>query len=242
MEKLNSILEMPRVAVVTPYFKEDIQILSACHQSVLHQILPCLHVLVADGFPRSEVDGWNAHHITLPVSHADIGSTPRLIGSYHAIGLGVDAVAFLDADNSYDPYHIASMIDACKSHDASIVSTGRMLCRLDGSLMAPCPLTDPNCFIDTNCMLFARAAFHLLHHWVLMPDYGHLIGDRIMLHHIRKSGLKHVHLPTPSVNYRCGKEGLYRLLGEPAPQGVAPRPNYEASFQRWIEDGHESLR
>ena len=33
--------------------------------------------------------------------HGDIGSTPRLIGSYHAIGLGVDAVAFLDADNWY---------------------------------------------------------------------------------------------------------------------------------------------
>jgi hypothetical protein len=208
---------------------------------VLAQSLACLHVLVADGHPQAEIDGWEAHHVILPVSHADIGSTPRLIGAYHAIGLGVEAVAFLDADNWYAPHHIARLMAARQAHKAAFVSSGRMLCRLDGSPMAPCPLIDPERFVDTNCMLFGREAFPLLHHWVLMPDYGHLIGDRIMLHHIRRSGLPRFHLDQPSVHYRCAKEGLYHRLGEPIPPGVQPRPDYEASFNRWIADGNAPL-
>lgn len=231
----------PRVAVITPYHREDPSLLRQCHQSVLAQSFACLHVLVADGHPMVEVDGWDAHHVILPVGHGDIGSTPRLIGAFHAIGLGVEAVAFLDADNWYAPHHIAGLMDARQAHKAAFVSSGRMLCRLDGSPMAPCPLTDPQRFIDTNCMLFGREAFALLHHWVLMPDYGHLIGDRIMLHHVRRSGLTHCHVPGPSVHYRCNKEGLYRQLGEAIPPGVQPRPDYAASFRRWIADGNPPL-
>jgi len=203
--------------------------------------MTCLHVLVADGHPLAAVDSWNAHHVTLPVSHGDIGSTPRLVGSYHAIGLGVEAVAFLDADNWYAPQHIANLMAVREREAAAVVSSGRLLCRLDGTPMGPCPLINPERFIDTNCMLFGREAFALLHHWVTMPDYGHLIGDRIMLHHVRRSGLRHCHVPDASVHYRCGKAGMYARLGEPVPPGVQPRPNYEASFQRWVADGNPPL-
>lgn len=232
---------LPRVAVVTPYYREEPSVLRQCHESVLAQTYPCLHVLVADGEPLQDIYSWAAHHVVLPASHGDIGSTPRLIGSLHAIGLGVDAVAFLDADNWYAPDHIADLVDARERERAGFVSSSRLLCRLDGTPMAPCPLTDPDHFIDTNCMLFGREAFHLLHHWVLMPDYGHLIGDRIMLHHVRQSGVARAHVPNPSVFYRCGKEGLYRQLGEPVPVGVSPRPDYERSFQLWLADGFPPL-
>lgn len=232
---------IPRVAVITPYYRESLDILRVCHKSVVAQTYACLHVLVADGEPDPDLDQWQAHHVILPVSHGDIGSTPRLIGCYHAIGLGVDAVAFLDADNWYEPGHIAALMDARETGQAAVASSSRMLCHIDGTAMAPCPLTNPGRFVDTNCMLFGREAFSLLHHWVLMPDYGHLIGDRIMLHHVRASGLSHVHLQSPSVNYRCGKEGLYRQIGEKPPLGAQPRPNYEASFQQWVADGYPAL-
>lgn len=232
---------LPCVAVVTPYYREEPSVLRQCHESVLAQTYPCLHVLVADGEPRRRLSRWQAHHVVLPVSHGDIGSTPRLIGAYHAIGLGVEAVAFLDADNWYAPEHIAGLMAAREREGAAFVSSSRLLCRLDGSPMGPCPLIDPESFIDTNCMLFGREAFPLLHHWVLMPDYGHLIGDRILLHHVRRSGLRRSHVPEASVYYRCGKEGLYRQMGEPVPPGVSARPDYERSFQRWVADGHPPL-
>jgi Glycosyl transferase family 2 len=233
---------LPAVAVVTPYHGEDLATLERCHRSVRAQTIPCLHVLVADGRPHAALEHWQAHHVVLPVPHNDIGSTPRLVGCVHAIGLGVEAVAFLDADNWYDPAHIAGLMAARREQGAAYVSSSRMLWSLDGQSMGPCPLIDPQRFIDTNCMLFGREAFPLLHHWVLMPSYGHLIGDRILHHLVQQSGLPMAHVSSPSVNYRCGKEGLYRQLGLPIPPGVAPRPDYEASFARWVADGHPPLQ
>ncbi|WP_186587210.1 glycosyltransferase [Synechococcus sp. A15-28] len=232
---------LPRVAVITPYYKEPLAQLRQCHDSVLAQSEPCLHVLVADGHRRRRINHWRAEHVRLPRSHGDIGSTPRLIGSYHAIGLGVDAVAFLDGDNWYRPDHIASLLAEMDQHQADFVSSSRTLCRLDGTVMGPCPLTDPERFIDTNAMLFGRGSFHLLHQWVLMPPYGHLIGDRIMLHHLKNAGLKRQHLNQVSVFYRCAKAGLYRQMKEPIPEGVQPRPDYETSFRQWESDGQPPL-
>ena len=232
---------LPRVAVITPYCKEPLAQLRKCHESVRTQSVPCMHVLVADGHRRKRINHWQAEHIRLPRSHGDIGSTPRLIGSYHAIGLGVDTVAFLDADNWYGPDHIERMLTAMDQHHADFVSSDRTLCRLDGTVMGPCPITDPDRFIDTNAMLFGREAFPVLHQWSLMPEYGHLIGDRIMLHHIKKAQLKRIHINTATVFYRCGKAGLYRQMNEPIPAGVEPRPDYETSFRQWIMDGNPPL-
>ena len=232
---------LPRVAVVTPYYKESLTQLRQCHDSVKAQSEPCLHVLVADGHRRWRINHWQAEHVRLPRSHGDIGSTPRLIGSYHAIGLGVDAVAFLDADNWYRPDHIANLLREMDEQQADFVSSSRTLCRLDGTEMGPCPLTDPERFIDTNAMLFGRGAFPQLHQWVLMPSYGHLIGDRIMLHHLKHAQIRRQHLNEHSVFYRCSKEGLYRQTQQKIPKGVQKKPNYEASFKAWEADGHPPL-
>ena len=234
-------LTEPLVAVITPYYRESLDQLEQCHRSVKEQKWPCLHVLVADGIPQDAIHAWDAHHVVLPRAHGDIGSTPRLIGCYHAIGLGVAAVAFLDADNWYHPMHIRGLMEQHHNTGAAFISSSRMLCRLDGSVMAPCPITDADGFIDTNCMLFTKHAFPLLHHWVLMPGYGHLIGDRIMMYHVRRSGLKLSHNPAATVFYRCGKEGLYHQLGEPIPSGVKPKPDYQTSFKNWEKEGNPPL-
>ena len=42
--------------------------------------------------------------------------------------------------------------------------------------------------------------------------------------------------------YRCAKEGLYQQMGEAIPEGVLPRPDYEASFRQWEADGQPPLR
>jgi hypothetical protein len=232
----------PRVAVVTPYFDEDLHLLEKCHRSVMEQTEPVMHVMVADGRPRHEVNNWKIHHVVLPQPHNDIGSTPRLIGCYHAIGLGVDAVAFLDADNWYEPDHIEGLMAALEKEKAAFASSSRMLWSVDGYSLGPCPITNPESFIDTSCMLFNRRSFSLLHQWVLMPEYGHLIGDRIMYHYLRQSGLPLVHVPKTSVNYLCGKPGLYHLMNAPLPKGIAQRPDYEASFEKWVRDGNTPLK
>ncbi len=230
-----------RIAVITPYHDEPLSYLEQCHQSVLNQTVICDHIMVADGCSRPEINGWNCDHIILPNAHQDIGSTARTIGSMHAIGLGYDYVSFLDADNWYGSDHLETLLGVGRQQQVAVVSATRMLCRIDGSLMGECPITNPAYFIDTNCMLLGREAFSLIHHWVLMPDYGHLIGDRIFWHYVCNSNLSRAHCDKPTVFYRCQKEGLYRLFGEGIPAGVLPRPDYEAAHQRWLQDGYPSL-
>ena len=74
-----------------------------------------------------------------------------------------------------------------------------------------------------------------------MSPYGHLIGDRIMLHHLKNAGLQRRHINQSSVFYRCAKEGLYSQMKEPIPEGVQPRPDYDASFRQWEADGQPPL-
>lgn len=131
---------------------------------MLAQTEPCLHVLISDGHPRSLLNEWNTEHVRLPRNHGDIGSTPRLIGAYHVIDLGIDAVAFLDADNWYDHNRNGDLLVAMDKENADFVLSSRTHCQLDGSTMGACPLTNPEQFIDTNAMLFGPSAFHLLHH------------------------------------------------------------------------------
>jgi hypothetical protein len=230
-----------QVAVITPYYRESVELLQVCHDSVAAQDYSCRHVLVADGFPQESLDNWPVDHLRLPEPHHDIGSTPRLIGAVHAIGLGADLILFLDADNWYASDHVASVVACIAETGAAFVSCGRHLHDPDGRYLAECPNIDPERFVDTNCMAFARPAFGLLSQWVLMPPYAHLIGDRVMLNHVRHSGLPCQHLSRPSVHYRCGKAGIYWQLGLPLPSGVSAPPDYASSFRQWVADGNPPL-
>jgi hypothetical protein len=196
---------------------------------------------VADGEANNAVNSWAADHIVLERNYADIGSTPRWIGCQHAIDLGVDAIAFLDADNWYEPDHIENLLDLGQRTGASFLSSGRMLRRLDGTAMGPCPITDPANFIDTSCMMFLKAAFRELAVWRDLPSYAHLIGDRIMLQAVHRAKLVTAFSPRHTVNYRCKRAGLYRQLNQEIPAGVTERPDYESAFTRWEAEGNPPL-
>ena len=230
-----------RVAVVTSYFSETIEVLRQAHDSVLAQTYPCRHILVADGQPKREVEDWDAQHIVLSRNHADIGATPLFVGAADAAMRGFDLITALDSDNWYREDHVQILVDLHQRTGAAFLSTGRMLCRLDGSVMAPCPLTDPERFLDTSCMAFARPGFPLLTYYMCMPDYAYGIGDRVFHHHVLQSGVQRAHSPERTVFYRCGKAGAYEMLGEPIPPGVEAAPDYQTLFDRWVREGHPPL-
>ena len=238
---MEPVLPPPKVAVVTPYFAESLEMLRQAHDSVLAQTYPCRHILVADGRPKPEVEGWDVQHIALGQGHDDVGSTPGLVGAAAAAFRGADLIMFLDSDNWYREDHVQTVVELHQRTGAAFVSTSRMLCRLDGSVMAPCPTTDPERFIDTNCWAFTREAFPLLTYGMTLPPYAHMINDRCIYQNLLASGVSRAHSPEPTVFYRCGKAGIYRLLGEPIPAGVAPSPDYAAAFARWVADGHPPL-
>src|SRR5262245_29299152 len=103
-----SVTEPFRVAVVTPYYQEKLEVLRDCLASVAKQTFRCDHFVVADGHPQELVTP--AEHIILPRAHHDNGNTARAIGSLSAMNQDYDAVAYLDADNWYYPNHIESMV------------------------------------------------------------------------------------------------------------------------------------
>ena len=109
---------MLRIAVVTPYYRESDDILNTCHSSVIRQNYPCTHILVADGHPKSQFrEQPKTMHVILPQANADMGNTPRAIGGILADAYGFDAVAYLDADNWYDPAHIEALVGAHEAND-----------------------------------------------------------------------------------------------------------------------------
>jgi hypothetical protein len=230
-----------KIAVVTPYYREDPAILEQCHRSVAGQRAACTHVMVADGWPSAAVKTWAVDHVVLPRCHHDIGSTPRVIGSFHAIGLGFDGIAFLDADNWYDCDHIASLLELHARTGAPFLTSSRLLCRLDGSVMGKCHLTNATSFVDTSCMLLMHGAFGLIANWSLMPDYAQIISDRVFLSLARAAGIALAHSDRPTVHYRCGKSGIYDHFGETPPPGVEPRPDYEGALRHWHAAGNPAL-
>ena len=245
--KLDLFFEPPKIAVVCPTYNSAHYINRTLDTLLSQQEMPEEVIFSDDGSDDNTVSIIEKNHERFKQNGIEL----KILCNPHkgpgaARNQGIFAtelpwVAFLDADNWYRQDHISNLLEALDHQKADFASSGRTLCRLDGSVMGPCPLTNPQTFIDTNAMLFGRTAFHLLHQWVLMPDYGHLIGDRIMLHHVHKSDLKHQHIHEDSVFYRCNKAGLYRQLNESIPSQVGPQPNYAASFKKWKADGNEPL-
>ncbi len=206
-----------RVAVVTPYYKEPLEVLKRCHDSVRAQIHhKAEHILVADGHPRPELDAWDAQHISIPASD-DCGDTPRLVGAVIASTSGVDAIAFLDADNWFEPDHLATLVTMHELTGHPIVTATRFLRRLDGGPLGVCTESDGQAFTDTNCYLLMRPAFHLLGAWGFKERGAAALGDRVFWRAVVRSGLARAHSTTPTVNYVTSFAGHYLAHGETPP-------------------------
>ncbi|MBC1262505.1 glycosyltransferase [Synechococcus sp. BSF8S] len=159
-----------RVAVVTPYHNEPVEVLRRCHESVLAQTVPCTHVLVADGPGHAEVAGWDCRHIVLGVGHADNGNTPRSLGGLAAMNEGFDAIAFLDADNWFAPEHLERAIATQQQGDWEVVFSGRHIVFPDGRRLTCLPEEErTRRHVDTSCIVLFAPAFSTLALWAQMP-------------------------------------------------------------------------
>lgn len=225
-----------KVAVITPFHSEPLEWLFQCHNSVLQQSHPCDHIMVGDASKR--VPPSTAIHVPLPKNVANYGDTPRAVGVVYAAGLGYDAICFLDGDNWLDTHHVADIVKKHVETAAAVVTSERLLVRLDGSIMARCAASDGNQFSDTNCLAVFRSAFPNMVTWGFIHPDLHPIGDQVVWKHILDSGLSRAHTGKASVFYRASSSGYYRDLSEPVPNEVKDAmPPINKAFKSWAAQG-----
>lgn len=218
-----------KIAVVTPYHKETEAELRQCHESVLNQTVACTHFMVADGFPRDVIDGWDVRHIRLPVAHGDGGNCARAVGSMAAVAEEFDAIAFLDADNWYAPDHLETLLALQEETGAEVCFARRNMHRVDGSYMFEDESRVGVNLVDTSCYLVTRPAFPTLSVWGLMPKDLWGICDRIFLKAIKARGYRTAVAAKPTLAYRTQWAVHYEKMGEPPPEGAVSR---DQAFKR----------
>lgn len=170
------------VAIITPYAGEPPRTLQQCIESVQRQTctgdIELRMIIVGDGHdpPLGDIDIRLRNDntgplyldvLTLPKPARDAGATPRAVGSSYAIGcFGIDAIAFLDADNAWLPGHLDRCIRLTGS-GVCVASTLRYLCH--GESLEPMLVdtvdSDGLRFADTNCMMLFGAAAKIATTW-----------------------------------------------------------------------------
>lgn len=225
-----------RVAVITPYWREAPDVLAKCMASVREQTHRVTHILVSDGVPAQLPERPDLIHVQLPYNIGNSGGTPRGLGAQLAFNLGFDAVAFLDADNWYEPDHIERAVKALQQEDVDVVFARRRMVFPDGEVMTVADASDESGrHVDTNCYVMSKRAAFLLPVWLMWPqDFG--IGeDRMMLVLINKMRLRTTRLSVPTVWYQTNWPLHYRLQGKtPVAPLRAPKRSVHTHFNEGI--------
>lgn len=203
-----------KVAVVTPYYKEPIEVLDRCINSVKAQTHPdVFHVLVSDGYPTVITE-----HTILSPSNSDSGDTPRLMGAGYAASQGADAILLLDADCWIDPEHIQIMIEALKAFDAGIVTCPRKVYdKFTSEYMGVDIESDGVDFNDTNCILVTSKFFNVFSSWGFKPVGQGFIGDRYFWNACIRSGARIARTTLTMSNYPSDFAHHFTMFGKPIP-------------------------
>lgn len=225
-----------KIAVITPYFRENPEVLLKNIKSIQSQTVRCDHIMIAEGYAQSWISNEkNVRHIILDKPHSDFGNTPRAIGGMLAISEGYDAIAMLDADNWYDTTHIETCIETAKSSNLGIdnldyVIGKRRFVSPDGEDLSIDE--EPN-HIDTNCFFYLKGSFFLIPQWGLYPNKMSHMGDRLFYNVLKKHNLTYAVNDFITVNYTTIYKIHYQITNKPMPADAKDGVDLDAiSF--WI--------
>jgi hypothetical protein len=192
-------------AIVTPYYREPIDVVERAISSVESQMqidLSIKHYLVADGFPL-EFKSKKIIHLTLPSCHSDCGDTPRVMGATLAVRQGCRGLMFLDADNVLYPSHVELAYKAHQQTGCNIVITRRDMLSAAGDKLAY-PDEDRRLeHVDTGCFVFFGEAVYDALEWVKIPRQYSVVGDRYLWQMIKAKRRQVTVIDTPTVGYKC---------------------------------------
>lgn len=226
-----------KIAYITPYYKEGMEVLERCIKSVEAQNIKADHFFVSDGYPQEWLDGKVARHIRLGKCYGDYGNTPRGIGAQLAISEGYDAIGFLDADNWLDPSHTEECLATAIWNFGSLtncdyVIARRRFIRPDMTVLGS---PEDSSFVDTNCFFLLRGAFSIVPTWNLMPKEFSNVCDRVFSKRIREENLNFAMNDNMTVNYLNLWAVSYTNVGEEPPPEAKPNVN-SGIGRRWYSE------
>lgn len=223
-----------RVAVVTPYYREDEAVLRACLDSVKAQTIPCRHVMHADGYPVPYIGEYDVDHIVSSKPHRDNGNFGRGIGALHAFQQDCDYVAFLDADNWLAPNHCESLVATLERTGAHVAASGRAICSLSGEVMLPFdPTSDGVSFADTSTLMVRKTLMPLMLLWTAMPRQMGPACDQLFWMAMQARGIKPAPSGLPTMFFRSQYANHYRVLERPVPAGAKEKDEMDATIAFW---------
>ena len=210
-----------KIAVVTPVFGTPAAWLHQCLESVRGQTLPATHFLVNDGdLTIAREDYVGVEYFSLPGPHLDNGNAARSVGSISAIIRGFDAIAYLDADNWYEPDHLQELVQKHQETGASVCTAAHQIVDLEGHYLGPCPETDGEKLVDTSSFFLTRKAFGLVAIWYQMPRKLSPICDRVVWKAVHDRALSRAHSSKATVNFRTNYASHYTYFRKPVPVGA----------------------
>jgi hypothetical protein len=236
-------MNVTRVFVVTPYYREPPEVLERAMASVRNQTVAVAHILVADGYPKPALQAdTSIRHLTLDRAHGDFGDTPRCLGAMLAISAGADAICFLDADNWYEPAHVEQCLRAAQTARSEVdyVTTMRQFVNADGRGLGGDARRSRVREFDTNCIMFLRGAFHLLPVWVLKPKELAIIGDRVVMHALKSNALRGAFTRVVTVNYLATWSAHFKAAGVTVPPSAKPPLSMAPLFSWWLRQSKRS--
>lgn len=268
-----------RVGIVTPWAGEKAIDDAAC--SIEKQVLPdegeveLHHVVVDDGSGSDFAlyrcrqgefhdscarSGGRSHVVSLSHGFNDVGASPRGIGSSYAVALGCQCVMFLDADNTYEPHHVSTMLAVHFQTKSRVVGARRRILHWSDDMeMGVRDFSDGDQLVDTNCLVLFDEAVLLAPRWVeackwktgkWMPQQpNHTGADRHFWHDIvRPNSTANGSIPFSSqktVNYRTRwflhyidqsrrREGLFAVDGLRPPCPAIVMDGDKRKMLRWM--------
>lgn len=224
---------MPRVAVITPYYKERTPTLLQCIRSVAAQKVATSHFMIADGHANPQILEEDINHVILPQSHGDNGNTARGLGSLLAAREDYEFIAYLDADNWYHPSHLSSLLELWRSTGSAVCTSFRTFHSVDGDEMLVEEPDELNLsHVDTSCFLLHRSAFKVLDVWLNMPKALSPVCDRIFLASILRRRYQVSSTRQKTVAFRSRYKEHYSAAGLPPPADA--KENVGRDAYNWL--------
>jgi hypothetical protein len=144
------------------------------------------------------------------------------MGAISAMNRGYWPILLLDADNWYEPHHVALALELKRRQpQADVLVMGRRVVLPDGTAVPGVPEEDLlRIHADTSCFVFYPPSFRALALWGMMPPYLGPVCDRFVFTALQQMDLKLAWCEQPSVVFTAHYSWAYEALNLEPPADV----------------------